>query len=836
MASLLSATLPATQSVLELGLSDGTIAGDVMGYFRITLVVGAPLAFAARRLRGALIGMGLALVFSLAPAAAAEDPAPPATVAEAPDYATEIQPIFNRRCIACHGCLGSPCNVKLDSFQGVDRGGLALNPYASHFGSEPRTDMEAASSTAAWRARGFFPVLSRGGTAQNNLAGSLLFRMVAAGKRNNSPGFSRDALEGLRPQRYVAQCEADAAALKAYLESHPSTGMPFGLPSISDGDFATLKSWVAAGSPGPGVKAVAAAEQPANPAAVAAWEAFFNADDPRSRLVSRFIFQHVFLATIVLADSPGDQFRLVRSSTPPSRAVAQPDGTRRVEPSPVKVIATDLPYEDPLSYAGVDRFWYRLKKLTQAPVQKNHFVWRLAPDDITHLTQLFSIDRGAGWDSGAEIDPPYGIESPFVQFAAIPAEARYRFILENAEVMVGGITYGPVCNGQTATYAVKDQFWALFLDPAHDPSVRDPTLGLKSAEALMDRSPTGNATYLSAFAKTKSRLAPEGWSLDAVWDGDGENTNAWLTVLRHETNVSVLKGARGGRPRTLWLISYAGFERMYYDTVASFAYWSGDESKLETLLFFNLLRQDFEDHFLLLLPARYRQTIRDDWTQGIGQLALTAIPFAGGDQPSRVNVPGAAPLEEIVTRLAERAGPRVTGLPDPLNPSVKPEVDLAAPMRGFDDFERAVSSMTVLDHRPYLPLMPSVTVLRLTHGGEHRVYALVVNRAYASQYLLLFQDGAALPEQDTMSVYSTLANGFPNLFVDLDLDHAPGFLSDLAAVSTKNDWKRFETKYAILRNSPKFWSFYDWLNDWNFSSRGDNAGWLDLSYYDAPEK
>ncbi len=48
-------------------------------------------------------------------------PAPSASA----EYVTDIQPIFNRRCIACHGCLGSPCNVKLDSFRGADRGGFA---------------------------------------------------------------------------------------------------------------------------------------------------------------------------------------------------------------------------------------------------------------------------------------------------------------------------------------------------------------------------------------------------------------------------------------------------------------------------------------------------------------------------------------------------------------------------------------------------------------------------------------------------------------------------------------------------------------------------------------
>ena len=422
------------------------------------------------------------------------------------------------------------------------------------------------------------------------------------------------------------------------------------------------------------------------------------------------------------------------------------------------------------------------------------------------------------------------------QFAAIPAESRYRFILENAEVMVGGITYGPVCNGQTATYAVKDQFWVFFLDPAHDPSVQEPLLGLSSAKPLMDRSVFGNAAYLQAFAATKARLEPKGWSLDAIWDGDGDNENAWLTVLRHETNVSVLKGARGGMPRTLWLVSYAGFERMYYDTVAGFAYWEGDPQKLETLVFFNFLRQGFEDHFLLLLPQHYRQSIRDRWTQGIGEIGLYAVPFAGAAQPARVAVTGDKPLAEMIALIAKRLGPAISDLPDPLNPQIKPSVELAAPMQGFDNFERAVSTLTAVDHRRFVRFLPSVIVLRLNHGAEKRIYSLVANRVFASQYTLLFQNGAALPNEDTMSVYPTLVNGYPNLFVDLDLAQAPGFLSDLSDIKSEDDWHRLESRYAILRNSEEFWPFYDWLNDWNFAKRGDDAGWLDLTYYDAPER
>jgi hypothetical protein len=780
------------------------------------------------------LGLALGILASIS-AAVASDAGSPKTAADAaPDYATAIQPLFNRRCIACHGCLGSPCNVKLDSFRGVDRGGFGLNAYSDHYGNYPRTDMDAADSIPAWRKIGFYPVLARDGKAQKNLDDSLLYQMVAAGMRNK-PGFSRAALDGLRPDRFKAQCAATRAELSKQLQQHESVGMPFGLPAISETDFTVLKSWVAAGSPGPDKAAQQKAQKVSNPEAVAAWESFFNADGPRTALVSRYIFQHVFLATIVLTDSPGDQFRLVRSSTPPVRIIKDANGNKRVEHPPVRVIGTGLPYDDPYSYAGVDRFWYRLEKRTEPPVQKNHFIWRLAPGDIAHLKQLFAIDSGAGWDRKADMNPHYGIENPFHQFAAIPAESRYRFILENAEVMVGGITYGPVCNGQTATYAVKDQFWVFFLDPDHDPSVQDPLLGLGSAKPMMDRSVFGNAAYLNAFAATKARLEPEGWSLDAIWDGDGDNENAWLTVLRHQTNVSVLKGARGGMPRSLWLISYAGFERMYYDTVAGFAYWEGDPDKLETLLFFNFLRQSFEDNILLLLPKHYRDTIRNTWTQGIGVLGLAMVPFAGVDQPARVAVTGDKPLDELVALIAARLGPAISRLPDPLNPRVKPAVKLDAPMQDFEDFERAISTLTAVNQRPFVHILPSVIVLRLNHQGKQRVYSLVANHVYETQYTLLFQNGVALPMDDTLSVYQTLVNGYPNLFVDLDLDKAPRFLSELSAVKTEADWHRLESRYAILRNSEQFWPFYDWLNDWNFRERGVDAGWLDLSYYDAPE-
>jgi len=321
--------------------------------------------------------------------APAPAPAPAQAAAPAPSYAADIQPIFNKRCVACHGCLGSPCNLKLTSYRAVERGGFGENPYSSHVLAIPRTGMDVVQTMAEWRTRGFYPVLSRGGTKLENQYLSLLYQMVETGTRHNLPGFSRQTLMPLYANRYAHQCPATADALRTQLKKNPEAGMPFGLPALDEKDFKTLRDWVRAGSPGPTEQELRAGETPNNPSAVLAWESFFNTADKKSQLVARYIFDHVFLATIVLDESPGDYFQLVRSKTPPA--------------SPIEVIAAPLPYSDPYAYARVDRFYYRLKKITAPIVQKNHFVWRLKHADIDHLTALF---LGHDWGAHPGLDAP----------------------------------------------------------------------------------------------------------------------------------------------------------------------------------------------------------------------------------------------------------------------------------------------------------------------------------------------------------------------------------------------------------------------------------------------
>ena len=744
-------------------------------------------------------------------------------------YLAEIQPIFNKRCVACHGCLGSPCNLKLTSFRAAERGALAQNPYSIHLEDYQRTRMDVVQTTAEWRKRGFYSVLSRGGSKLENFNLSLLYQMVEAGTRHNKPGFSRQTLMPIYSRRYKHQCPATPDALEAHLSQNPAAGMPFGLPALDEDEFTALRDWVAAGSPGPTDEELHTAKKANNLAVVLSWENFFNAADKKSQLVARYIFDHVFLATIVLEESPGDFFRLVRSKTPSDKTVRGANGKDTTVPLPIEIIDTPLPYSDPYAYAGVDRFYYRLDKVTTPIVQKNHFVWRLKLADIDHLKTLFLAPE---WDEKAELDAPWGIGNPFLVFQAIPAAARYRFLLENSELIISGITYGPVCLGQTATYAVKDQFWVYFVDPKHDVTVLDPKLGLETWDTFMAQFIFGNDDYEAAYGAALAKLRPKGFTIDAIWDGDRKNPNAWLTVLRHESNVSVMKGRQGGIPRTQWLMDYSGFERIYYDTVANFKYWSGDISKLSTLVFFNYLRQEFEDNFLLLLPESERGKIRGEWTQGIGEIGLDVMPFAGADQPTQVVTSKRDPLLSLIDDIQAHMGEAISGPVDALNPRAKPDVSLSDPIESYDDWVKAASLLTATRAYKFPRYLPSVILLKLNDGDEARVYSLIANRVYATQDTLFFQNGLELPDLYTMSIYPAIVGGFPNYFLEMDLAQAGDFLRTLRDVRSLADWNKLRDRYAILRNSARFWPLYDWFTQWNFDNRGIEAGYLDLSYYD----
>ncbi|MCA9022036.1 MAG: fatty acid cis/trans isomerase, partial [Planctomycetaceae bacterium] len=577
----------------------------------------------------------------------------------------------------------------------------------------------------------------------------------------------------------------------------------------------------------PTADAMAPLQKLAQPEVIARWEAFLNQDAKLSPLVSRFIFEHAFLATLHFEESPGEYFRLVRSTTPPIQVKTNADGESTVVSSPVHEIKTARPYDTPY-IPGVEKFYYRLKKVTETRVQKSLFIWQLSDDKLKRLDELFFQVEPVADKSLA---PDYPSHNPFEVFQAIPASSRAQFLVENSHLIVSGMIRGPVCVGNLATYAIKDNFWVFFVDPAHDPSVLKPELGLKSWDDFMNYGLEGNAVYNDAYFKVLDQYKPTGYQIDDVWDGNQENSNAWLTILRNETNATVLRGRQGGIPPTFWLIDYSGFERLYYSLVVNYQYYGSVEQKLATWEFMSRLRQEFEDNFLRLLPVDARQKYRDLWTRGIGQELIFRMPFPGEDVGQGLEVEGTDPISGVLSKIQRRFTEAVSGPRDLLNTGNKPDIKLTDPVNDFAHWEAALSTLTMRTNLKFTQFLPSNTFLRVTKGEESRVYTLVANRSYAFNNIVFDENGARQPELDTMSVYNGLVGDFPNLIIDLKLEEASAFLTGLNAISTSEEWTAWKNKYGTLRNTAAFWPMLDWLTDWNFQNRQPDAGYFDLKYY-----
>lgn len=741
-------------------------------------------------------------------------------------YLDKVQPIFDRRCIACHGCLDSPCLLKLTCYEGLIRGAREGNPDNTHLFTEKPVRLIDQPDLPAWRKQGFCRVVQQQGPPASRPAKSVLYRMLSAGVEHNQPPFDLKPIEPVYQlvDAHICPC---GKGIDAYLKQRPAAGMPFGLPSLGPEEMHVFSEWIMADAPGPTAEVMADVNRVAKPEVIARWEAFLNQQDERSPLVSRYIFEHVFLATLHFAESPGEFFRLVRSTTPPIEVETNDDGTPRVVASPIHEIVTARPFDTP-HIDGVDTFYYRLQKITESRVQKSLFIWHLDDAALRRLDDLFfQVEPVAG----KNLRPDYTSHNPFEVFQALPARSRSLFLLENSQLIASGMIRGPVCVGNLATYAIKDNFWVFFVDPAADPSVLEPELGLRSWADFMDYGIEGNADYSAAYADSLDRYKPAGYRITDVWDGNRENRNAWLTILRNETNATVMQGRRGGIPPTFWLMDYSGFERLYYALVADYEYYGSVEEKLSTWQFMGALRQEFEDNFLRLLPEGERQKYRDLWTRGIGQDLLFTMPFPGEQFGEGVDVAGLDPISRVLGELQQRLTEAVSGPPDLLNTGNKPAVALADPITDVAGWEAAVSTLTVRTHLPFTQFLPSNTFVRLTAGDERRVYTIVANRSYAFNDVVFDENGARQPELDTMSVYEGLVGDFPNLLIDLKIDQAPAFLAELNAISTAADWQTWKNKYGTLRNTASFWPLLDWLNDWNFTNRQPDAGYFDLRYY-----
>ncbi|WP_241505750.1 fatty acid cis/trans isomerase [Parahaliea mediterranea] len=697
--------------------------------------------------------------------------------------------ILQNRCMVCHGCYDAPCQLKLEARQGLARGASKDLVYdgARLMSADLTRLFDDAHSAQAWRDKGFFPVID-----DEQAEDGVLYRMLALKQAHPLP--PRGPVdESFDFSLYREQQCTQQADFDDYAEDYPLWGMPFGLPGLQPDEHQVMVRWLKAGAPPVAQAALSAPMQKE----VSAWERFLNGDSHKERLMSRYLYEHLFLASLFLeaSDTPV-WFRLVRSKTPPGE--------------PLELISTRRPYDDP----GVQRVYYRLQRMPITPLGKSHLAYRFDAERRDWYRQNFLVP-----DYTVPELPGYQqavAANPFKSFVAIPVPSRYRFLLEEAEFTIMNFIKGPVCRGQIALNVIEDRFWVMFLNPdSLDPELDGAFLARESDNLRLPVSETGTAVDLftwRGYAKSHDRYqkakveylsqqlnrSSRKIGLESLWDGDGDNPNAALTIFRHFDTASVVKGFVGDTPKTAWVISYSLLERIHYLLVAGFDVYGAVAHQLETRLYMDFLRMEGELNFLMYLPPQQRQKLRDYWYRDAPGFARDHV-FADSElmreRPTDLSFDSDNPKAELLSTMRKRIhGARAESFD--YHPAFGREANKA--------LDALVAGSGI--HNSFLPQVSFVSVVG---GKQPQTLTLLRDSGYANIALLFLEEERRLPEEDRLTVVKGFIGEHPNLFFEVHEKQLPLFAADIAAMKNEEDWHLLRHRYGVARNAPWFWRLSD---------------------------
>ena len=158
------------------------------------------------------------------------------------EYQREVKPLIEKRCTVCHSCYNSPCQLKLDSFEGVDRGATKRAIYNSSRlkTMDPIRLFIDAKSTKEWREKQFFSVTKSSVSGEQN--DSLMIQLLNHKIKNpvNTGEYY--------PEAEDLTCADDREELGNYLKKHPNYGMPFGFPPLKQDEYDIITGWLVQGA------------------------------------------------------------------------------------------------------------------------------------------------------------------------------------------------------------------------------------------------------------------------------------------------------------------------------------------------------------------------------------------------------------------------------------------------------------------------------------------------------------------------------------------------------------------------------------------------------------
>lgn len=745
-------------------------------------------------------------------------------------FMSQIKPIIDKRCVACHACREAECRLKMTSPEGIIRGGSTQIIHGGGLLGVKRTKLfHDAHGEAAWRQRGFYSVmrtprrlkrsLMRSGETFDLLGRNSIFTAAMVNSYQNG-----EEQEKISQRNLIGTKEQMCGEGRKDLDNVP--GMPYKMKQLEGEEFGTLYSWAQKGAKAevPSAELLLMLTTPKNPELIKKWEDFFNHPSNKAKWTSRFLYEHLFLARFYIQEAPGEFYELVRSST--------------AYPEPVKISPTLKAFQRP----PAKKWYYRLMKVHSTIVDKNHFVYEVNNDTLKDLKDMFwNQDWGKGNNN---VQFNFSNSNPMVAFKHVSAKARYGWMLKNAHLLLDISARSQNCRSEGAAAPYWDNMLHVFLKPESDATVMFGKEFYDKAGRHLPIPATsgGKITPFDdfndeqrRFAKIKKvytkKLKPQGLTLDDLWTGEnGQDKNAIVTVLRHYWTASAHKGHWGDTSRSVLLLDFANFERYFYlcNVATEVSEAMLFQSRVVTYLFDT--KKEAENVFLSLVPENIRNSARRGLVEGLDANREYVNDFSLPYNPNN-GIEGKEDLKTygdyINAVLKQKYSPEVIG-----------EMSTAIPFgnKSENDEKTKLQSLRKIKGT-FATQMPNIAYLRVRgENGESRFYTLAANRYYKTRNQLSFTDSdyekkERSPERDTLDVFPGIHFTFPEKIYLVDEENLDQFVSNLRRVGSRKSFLAFNSKYGLDQMADNFWTIIDEANQTFIGNNPIDGGILDLHRY-----
>jgi hypothetical protein len=310
----------------------------------------------------------------------------------------------------------------------------------------------------------------------------------------------------------------------------------------------------------------------------------------------------------------------------------------------------------------------------------------------------------------------------------------------------------------------------------------------------------------------------EGVTPSLLWDGDGANPNAALTVFRHFDSASVVKGLVGRAPKTAWVVGYPLLERIHYLLVAGFDVFGNVDHQVTTRLYMDFLRMEGEADFLMLLPPARRKDLTDFWYRGVTGATKETIAseLEGFPGVPKIAYRTSEPEKELFALIearVRRVVPHGFDLDRVEDGTSRASLDRLAHVKG-----RAAS---------LLPEMSFVTIT--TPDGARAHFTLLRDSAHTNVAHLFREDARRVPAEDEITVVPGFLGAYPNALFEVPLADMPAFADAVAALGDEAAYVELRRRFGVLRSSDHFWTYSDQIQADHGKHDGITAGLFDYN-------